>query len=325
MRRPVTPTTFLVASKDWLAWKQPLVGPRTHEIEALKLKRPQVVLGSLLITDITADDIADFQKARLAEQANPRTINMEVGVVRQVLKRHRLWANLQPDVRMLPTRDEIGKALSHEEEDRILAACGKSRSRALLPFVVVAVNTGMRYSEIRLLKWNQVDLIGARLTVGSSKTDAGSGRQIPLNTRALMALTAWATRFPERKADHYVFPTEGVGIAGDDETVVAHHTDPTVPIGSIAHAWQRAKRAGNVRVRFHDLRHTACTRLLEAGIPLMTVGQLLGWAGGTVALMAKRYGHIGSQQLQDAVAALDRVPTSEGQVTPQPPQSATVN
>ena len=74
-------------------------------------------------------------------------------------------------------------------------------------------------------------------------------------------------------------------------------------------------------------RHTACTRMLEAGTPLMVVGQLLGWTAGTVASMAKRYGHVGPKALRDAVGALDRVPVPAPaeQKPREAPSSATVN
>jgi len=285
------------------------------------------VFGGLLVTDVTADDIADYQKARLAQHASPKTINLEVATLRQVLKRNRVWANLQPDVRMLPVRTDVGRVLTAKEQSDLLDACAKSRSRALHPFVVLAINTGMRYSEIRLLTWDQIDLIGATLTVGASKTDTGSGRKVPLNARALKALQTWATSFPDRKADHYVFPTEGIGLATNDEVVIAHHTDTTEPIGSVQHAWQRAKKAAGVTIRFHDLRHSACTHLLEAGVPLMVVGQLLGWAGGTVAAMAAKYGHVGPKALQSAVKALEpkwkRQPRAKQ--TRTAPASAAVN
>ena len=80
-------------------------------------------------------------------------------------------------------------------------------------------------------------------------------------------------------------------------------------------------------VRFHDLRHSACTRLLEAGVPLMVVGQLLGWARGTVALMAAKYGHVGPKALKNAVKALDPkpVPRPRARRSRAAPTSATVN
>ena len=82
--------------------------------------------------------------------------------------------------------------------------------------VTVALATGMRYSEIRLLRWKQIDLEKHTLTVGDSKTEAGAGRPIPLNDRARMVLDMWAAHFPNREAEHYLFPTEKCGVAGDD-------------------------------------------------------------------------------------------------------------
>lgn len=60
--------------------------------------------------------------------------------------------------------------------------------------------------EIRKLRWSQVDLSEAFLTVGKSKTDAGTGCPIPLNLAAKSALTDWGNRFPGHKPEHYVFP-----------------------------------------------------------------------------------------------------------------------
>ena len=65
-------------------------------------------------------------------------------------------------------------------------------------------------------------------------------------------------------------------------------------------------RVAGVKVRFHDLRHTACTRMLEGGVPLSVVATILGWSPATTAIMAKRYGHIGDAARPSAVAVLDR-------------------
>lgn len=119
-------------------------------------------------------------------------MNLEVGTIRAILRRHRLWANLQPDVRMLAARDDIGQALSQKDEKKLLDACADSRSRSLLPAVLLALNTGMRYSELRLLRWTQVDLEKRTVRVGKSKTEAGTGRVIPLNNKATEVLKFWA-------------------------------------------------------------------------------------------------------------------------------------
>jgi hypothetical protein len=62
-----------------------------------------------------------------------------------------------------------------------------------------------------------------------------------------------------------------------------------------------------LRCRFHDLRHTAVTRLLEGGIPYPVVASMVGWSAATAIRMAKRYGHNGSQALRDAADVLGRV------------------
>jgi integrase len=54
---------------------------------------------------------------------------------------------------MLPVQDDIGHALTLEEEAALLANCLKSRCRCLYVAVMLALNTGMGYSEIRLLRW----------------------------------------------------------------------------------------------------------------------------------------------------------------------------
>ena len=165
---------------------------------------------------------------------------------------------------------------------------------------MLALNTGMRYSEIRLLRWRQVDFAAKMLTVGKSKSPTGTGRAIPLNSRILSVLEMWAARFPGRQPAHFVFASEKYGAAGQTDTfgftagLVIYDKDPTRPIGDWKEAWEKAKqRAGAIlsgkgeeeeseplQCRFHDLRHTAVTRLLEAGIPYPVVASIMGWSRG---------------------------------------------
>jgi integrase len=133
----------------------------------------------------------------------------------------------------------------------------------------LALNTCMRYSEIRLLRWEQINFANRYVTVGKSKSDSGTGRVIPLNARAYAVLKLWASNFPERK------PTD--------------KTDPTKPIGRWKEAWEAARKRGGVQCRFHDLRHTGCTHMLEGGTPFPVLAALMGWSPATTVRMAKRY------------------------------------
>ncbi len=314
LKKRVPPQTLATAAASWLELKRPTLAKKSYVIEKTNLGHILPVLGRLLLTDITAEDIGRYQEKRLKERArphgeqttSPKTVNLEVGTLRAILRRHRLWAHLQPDVRMLATREDIGQALSPETEKRLIDACFDSRSRSLLPAVLLALSTGMRYSEIRLLQWRHIDLEKRHVQVGKSKTEAGTGRVIPLNDRATQVLLFWAEQFPDRESSHYLFPSERYGAGGDDFKPRVHATEPTKPLTSWKEAWETVKRNTGISVRFHDLRHTAVTRMLEGGAPLSVVASILGWSSATTVRMSKRYGHIGHVALRQAVEILDR-------------------
>jgi integrase len=318
---------FSVAAEEWLVIKSLTLAASSQRIERDNLRHVRPHFERRLVTDIQAKDVSRYQHARLAEGASPKTINLEVGTLRAILRRHRVWAEIQQDVRMLPTLDDVGHALTVKEEAVLLTACLKSRCRCLYVVVMLALNTGMRYSEIRLLRWRQVDFVARMLTVGKSKSPTGTGRAIPLNSRILSVLEMWAARFPGRQPAHFVFASEKYGAAGQTDTfgftagLVIYDKDPTRPIGDWKEAWEKAKqRAGAIlsskgeeeeseplQCRFHDLRHTAVTRLLEAGIPYPVVASIMGWSAATAIRMSKRYGHIGNQALRAAADVLGGV------------------
>lgn len=285
---------------------------------------------------------------RLNEGASPKTINLELGTLRAIVG-PRAWGHIRAHAKekgmkiMFPTRDEVGLALSPEQESALIYECGRSRSRILLPFVVLALDTGARYNTIRMLQWLNVDLANRCLKFGKDKTPAGTGREVPLNQRAQGTLTVWGQQFPNRKPEHYVFPAERVGASGDAFEAKVYDTDPSKPIGDIKESWEAAKKrtrrhcpnckagiladksesdqghicvdcqcevqelpTGLVPLRFHDLRHTAVSRMIAAGVPLPIVAKIVGWSASTMAKMAARYGHFGLDELRDAVEAIGR-------------------
>lgn len=302
--RRQAPLTLVAAADQWLQSRSLVWSPKTTRIERTSVEHLRPILGHRLLADITPESISDYQRIRLAEGASSKTINLEVGTVRAVLRRHRLWANLQPDVRMLATTDDHGKALTEAEEQALLKACAESRSLALLPAVVVALNTGMRYREVLSLRWTDVDLSARRVVIRHSKTKAGTGRVIPLNDHSLAVLEFLNGRFPDQQPSHYLFASERYGVTGDFASAHAYAADPTKPIKSLKEAWERAKKVAGVICRFHDLRHTAATRMLEGGSPLLVVASILGWSPSTAARMAKRYCHIGNVAQMSAVEML---------------------
>lgn len=305
LRKRRRPLLFAVAAREYLDLKSGEVRESTHRIESKNIDHLLPFFGRMLLSDIQGTDVARYQQIRSAEGAAGATVNLEVGTLRAILRRHRLWGNIQPDVKRRPERDDVGQSLAPDAEKALLTACQSSRSRCLYTAVMLAINTGLRKCELLPLRWHQIDLVKRTIRVSASKTEAGSGRTVPLNERATAALTFWAESFPERKPDHAVFPTERVGAAGDSFEPCVTATNTEKPVGSIKEAWEGAKRRATVNVRWHDLRHTCCTRLLERGVSLPIVGRILGWSPSTTVRMAQRYGHIGHDTQRQAMALLD--------------------
>jgi integrase len=319
IKKQKQPGLFSVASEEWLDMKKATLAPRSVAIEKANLAHLLPELGRKLVCDLEALDITRYQQKRVDEDASPKTVNLEIGTLRAILKRSGHWARLQPNVKMLATQDDVGRAITPEEEAALLQACGKSRSRSLVPFVTLAIETGARFGVIRTLQWGSVDFDNRCLRWGKDKTASGTGRIVPLNQRAMAALGFWATHFPERKAEHYVFPTERYGAAGDKFCAKAYDSDPTKPIGSIKEAWEAAKlRAARILkgepdsttkiaplpCRFHDLRHTAVSRMLNAGVPIAKVAKIVGWSTATMVRMAARYGHFTLDELRGAMDSI---------------------
>lgn len=246
IRRQSRPDLLSTAATEWQESKQRKWSESMSEIAKYSFAHLLPVLGKRLLVDIEARDIAKYQTARLAEGASNRTVNIEVGMLRQIMRKYGAWARIQPDVIMLPERQDAGQALTAKQERNLLLECGRSVSRSLLPFVVLLLETGARYNTIRTLTWGQVDIAGRCLKIGKDKTTTGTGRNVPLSSRAVSTLEMWASQFPDRKAPHYVFPTEKYGLHGEEGTfggeVRTYEVDVTKPVGTIKTAWQSAKK-----------------------------------------------------------------------------------
>jgi integrase len=208
------------------------------------------------------------------------------------------WSILWPKVRKLEERKDVGKALSSDEESKLLKAVieqsSPNRSQTLGTFLRVALLTGMRSGEITGLTWGQVDLARRVLTVGRAKTASGTGRQIPMNAQLFAVLSMhaeWFTlRFGDTRAEYFLFPF------GKPTP-----NDPAKPITDITGAWEALRKRAGVQCRLHDLRHTAATKMAEAGVPESTMLALMGHMSRA---MLERYSHIRMAAKRDAVEAM---------------------
>jgi integrase len=73
-----------------------------------------------------------------------------------------------------------------------------------------------------------------------------------------------------------------------------------------------AKERAGVKCRFHDLKHTAVSRMLDAGVPIAKIAKIVGWSPATMVRMSARYGHFGLEDLRGAVETISR--PAEGEI-----------
>ena len=167
---------------------------------------------------------------------------------------------------------------------------------------MLALHAGMRDDEVKKLQWARLNLHKAVVIVGESKTEAGEGRTIPLNTDVLAALVAhskwYLKRFGETRPEWYVFPF------GKPQP-----TDPARPATSFKTVWAAIKKEAGVTGRWHDNRHTFITDLAESGDA--SDETIRDMAGHVSKQMLKHYSHIRMEAKRRAVDSLAKKPAGE--------------
>jgi integrase len=193
------------------------------------------------------------------------------------------WLNENPVTLVSEERvqNHIERWLTFEEEATLLAQA----PAWLRELIVFAVETGLRESEILNLQWCHVDLFRKTIAILEQKN---RGRDtLPVSKRALELLKERAKVRPLNCP--YVFcNTKGTRIR----------------TSNLRRAFKRARgKAGLTNVRFHDLRHTFATRLVQHGADLYTVQKLGRWK---TLSMVTRYAHHHPESLRAGIAILDQ-------------------
>jgi integrase/recombinase XerD len=210
----------------------------------------------------------------------------------RTLKRHRFREDLPypKKQRRLPT------VLSLEEITRLINAAGNLQQRALL---MTLYGTGMRRTEVSLLKVNDID--SQRMMIRVERGKGGAGRDIPLSLTLLETLREyWRWKKPRL----YLFPSSER--KRGTEWPISDHT--------IWYACAEAARHAGLtkRVSPHCLRHSFATHLLEAGTDLRTIQILLGH--GDLETTAK-YLHLSQRHLRAVANPLENLQLSRVEET----------
>ena len=255
------------------------------------------LVGDRMLVDMNEASVIRYQNDRLTELAAPKTVNEEVGFLLRIMGDlgDLLRVRLKKKKKLkLKVRNDIGKAYTAEEKDRMLTEAANARSPHIYLALTLALNAGVRDAELRGLTWAQIKFAKGYLVVGQSKTEAGEGRTIPLNSSLLPVLREYAVwyreKFGETRPEWYVFPFGR-----------PRPSDPTRPITTFKTAWKNVRKNAKVTGRWHDNRHTLITDLAESGAGDQTIMDI---AGHVSKRMLRHYSHIRMEAKRTALESI---------------------
>lgn len=277
--------------------------------------------GSLPLSDFTPFKIAKFQNRRKNEGVKDSTINRDVSAIQAMLE----YAVKQGFLAEHPFKGKIKKYpeawdnpryLSPEEKTRLRAALQardnssreerkrlnrwrQERNRKplpeigiysdyLTPLVLTAMLTGLRRGELFNLAWQDIDTRAKTLQVRTKGVKPGKTRTVPLNAECRDMLIEWKQLTEYSHPGGYVFPNR----KGER-------------LDNINTAFSNLLKAAEITgFRFNDLRHHYASMLVQEGIQLYAVKELLGHSDFK---MTQRYAHLAPDNLKEAARVLDNI------------------
>jgi integrase len=268
---------------DFLEFAEVNYAKPTVDIATIALRHLQQIAGDCLLTSLTPKHL-DLYKTERLQAVRPTSVNVELRALRTIMNAAVRWkllgSNPFSKMQLVRVPDLPPSYLTKEDFERLLSVIRDGQFRELIIFAVL---TGMRRGEILNLRWQDVDLHHKVLQVESGPTftvKCGKRRTIPLNEVAVHMLRGRLGR----SLREYVFTLGGEKFA---ESHVTHKFKDYVRLAGL-----------NERVKFHSLRHTFATWLVQEGVSIYEVQKLLGHSSISVT---EAYAHLATSELHRAV------------------------
>ena len=283
-----TEKTFAELAAHWLEVHSATL--ESHADNVGRMAHLTKALGKLPVSGVTAERVA-LLRAKMAsetiedEEGNetprwrPSTVNRVLALLRKVLNDGVSWgwARSAPKVKLLPVPETAFDFLKRDEAERFLShvAVAAPNDAALY---TTAIYTGQRMGELYGLRWRDVDLSSGLITVRRSYdrdfTKSKKVRHVRINKQLALTLKTWRHACPKGDSG-FVFPKP-------DGTMRARERPPEG-------FEKRLAEARCHKIRFHDLRHTAASLLVMAGVSLRAVQIMLGHS---TIQVTEKYAHL---------------------------------
>jgi integrase len=293
-----SPITFKTVADQYSAHKvkpaqyrndRKIAGLRSERTARLRIAVLVEHFGEMPIDRISPATIERFKLDRLNTRTRNKTerqiasVNRELEQLRAILRyaRNEGLIAASPFERssspLISKADETKRTrvLTREEEKRLLKVCERPERRHLIPLIIFAVDTGMRKGEMLSLKWSDINIKSKTITVRATTTKTLQARTVPISARLLDVLMELPGQSPA-------------------DLVFTHR--------KWQNGWDAACRDAKIEgLRWHDLRATFITRMVERGVPVELVAKISGHQD-----VATLYAHY----LRSSASALDAVRTA---------------
>lgn len=243
----------------------------THEEDKAKIRWLQQYFRGRLLETIDREVILSIGELK-AQQSSPSTANRYLALIRAILRRAAYeweWINKPPKVKLYREAKRRIRWITPEQAQTLLAELPEHQRDVVL----FALATGLRQSNVIKLEWPQVDLDRGVAWIHADQAKGRRDIHVSLSSLALTVLRRQIGKHPSR-----VFTYDGRPIAWANTA-----------------AWRKAlKRAEIADFRWHDLRHTWASWLVQHGTPLYVVQEMGAWES---AEMVRRYAHLAPAHL----------------------------
>lgn len=273
--------TFKELANEYRQWS---ASQRSYKSKKYFIDQLVEKFGNIPLRHFNTKLLEQYQTEKIQRGNKPATINRHTACIKHMFTKAVQWDMVEEftlkkvrQVKQLEERNRRLRYLLEDESKNLIDKCDQH----LKPIVVMALNTGMRKSEILTLRWENIDLANKLILLADTKNN--EPRQIPIN----MTLKTQLDKLPQRIDGGYVF----------------YDPRSDKPYQDIKKSFAKAlKNAGIKDFHFHDLRHTFASHLVMKGVDIMTVRELLGHKTLSMTL---RYSHLAPSHKTRAVNVLD--------------------
>jgi integrase len=298
----------------WLETVEPSIAPRTHEhYEGVVRLHLTPELGRLRLDKLAPQHVQALLARKSAAGLSAQSVRHVRTILRVALNQALKWELVARNVAGLTVAPKLVRkqfhSLSPEEARLLLDAAKGDRLEAIF---TVALSLGLRMGEILGLRWQDIDLDGATLTVNQAMsriTGKGMVAADPKTDRSRRSLFL-PDRVRTALKTHHVHQLQERLVVGPDwhdrGLVFTSRLGTALEPRTLFRAFKSLLRTAELPdVRFHDLRHSAASLLLAQGVPMRAVMELLGHS--SIGTTADIYSHVMPAMMRDVAGKMDAI------------------